>query len=132
MDVKAIISGHNCIQLLIDGYRYTRNKDPQGPNAISYFACVNRGCKGTAATVGEISVDNINLKYHNLPNRQHNHPPDEGKNLNAEVLHKFRAAAKSNPDQQPKALHERITVDAPNSVPSPDLDHMRQSLFQVA
>ena len=69
-------------------------------NAMSYYVCVNCGCAGTAATVDEISDKHINLKYHNLPHKQHNHPPDIANNLNAEVLHKFRAAAKSNPDQQ--------------------------------
>ena len=73
-----------------------------------------------------VSVEQIHLKYHNLPHKQHNHPPDFGKNLNAEILHKYHAAARSNPEEKPKSLHERLTVEILNTLPSQEREETAQ------
>ena len=120
MAFKIILSGKNSHQLITDdGFRYALNRKPQGPNLTAYYECVVRGCPARAATTGNFD-DNIQLKYHNSPNKPHNHNPDLESNKAQETLSEFRSAAHQNPEHAAKATYEEIlsTKGEEGAVPS--------------
>ena len=116
MEFKVIFSGKEKPQVLDRGFRLKLNKGPQGPLKTSYFTCVEKGCKARAATLGELT--DLSLKYHHT--EQHNHIADTSKNIVAETMYEFRENAKQNPDKTAKAVFEKLSVEAMNSVPTPD------------
>ena len=122
------MSGKQKTQLIIEGFRYSKNKGPRFPTETCYFLCVVNGFKASAATTGSLSTEKVHVKYHNLPSNPHNHPPDLGKALNAEILHDFRAAVRAEPHQSSKALHEKITVEKLQSMPSPEREEIAPQL----
>ena len=67
MDPQIILSGKGKFQLMVEGYRYRKTRGPAGPNETCYFVCVVEKCLGTAATTGNLSTEDVNVKYHNLP-----------------------------------------------------------------
>ena len=73
MEFQKIFSGKEKVQILHLGFRMKWNRRPQGPNKMTYFKCVERSCKATLATLGELESD-LTLKYHN--HEQHNHRAD--------------------------------------------------------
>ena len=63
MVFKLILSGRNSHQLIMDnGFRYTMNRKPHGPNLIAYYNCVVRSCPVRAETGGSLDDENIQLK----------------------------------------------------------------------
>ena len=126
MEFKAILSGKDKIQILDKGFRLKCNKPPKGPLKTSYFTCVTPGCSAKAATLGDLNVADISLKYHRV--EQHNHPADISKNIVAEKLHEFRENAKVNPDKTAKSVYERLTSEAINSVETPDKQQLAAAL----
>ena len=126
MEFKAILSGKDKIQILDKGFRLKCNQLPKGPLKTSYFTCVTPGCKAKAATLGDLNVADLSLKYHRVD--QHNHPADVSKNIVAEKLHQFRDNAKNNPDKTAKSVYERLTSEAFNSVASPDKQELAAAL----
>ena len=71
MVFKLILSGRNSHQLITDnGFHYTMSRKPHGPNLMAYYNCVVRSCPARAATAGSLDDENIQLKYHNLPNKK--------------------------------------------------------------
>ena len=92
MEFKPIISGRDSIQILDKGFRLKHNKGPQGPLKTSYFTCVVRGCKARAATLGDLNISDLSLKFHHV--EQHTHHADVSKNIVAEKLYQFREKAK--------------------------------------
>ena len=128
MDGKVILSGKMKTQIIIEGFRYSKHKGPKGPNETCYFICVIKGCTASAATTGSLSTEEVHVKFHNLPSKPHNHPPDFGKALNAEILHDFRSAVRAEPHQFSKSLHEKITVEKLQSMPSPEREEIAPQL----
>ena len=126
MDLKLIKSGREKIQILHHGFRLKRDKGPKGPNKTTYWACVVVGCKGRAATSGELTLDDLSLKYHHL--EQHNHHADEAQNLVSEKLYEFREQAKTNPDKTAKSVYEKIVRETMNSVDTPEKANLAAKL----
>lgn len=118
MDFKLILSGRDKAQILHQGFRLKRNKGPNGPNKTTYWACVQVGCNARAATLGEINMTDLSLKYHYT--EQHSHHADEAKNLVAEKLYEFRENAKKNPDKTAKSAYDKIVRDTVNSIDTPE------------
>ena len=102
MDFKKIISGKNKVQILDQGYRLQRNKGPLGPLKTTYFDCVEKQCKATLATTGDLDSD-LSLKYHRL--EQHNHRPDNSANIVSSSLSEFRETVRSNPGKKTSICH---------------------------
>ena len=109
MDFKLILSGRDKVQILHQGFRLKRNKGPNGPNKTTYWACVQVGCNARAATLGEINMTDLSLKYHYI--EQHSHHADKAKNLVSEKLYEFRENAKKNPDKTAKSAYDKIVRD---------------------
>ena len=118
MDLKLIKSGREKIQILHHGFRLKRDKGPKGPHKTTYWACVVVGCKGRAATSGDLTLDDLSLKYHHV--EHHNHHGDEAQNLVSEKLYEFREQAKTNPDKTAKSVYEKIVRETMNSVDTPE------------
>ena len=113
MDFKLILSGKNKPQVLHLGFRFQWNKGPKGPNKTSYFTCVNKNCKATLATTGDLDGD-VTLKFHR--NTSHNHRADVSANIVSETMHEFRQDVDKNPDQPAKKLFEEKSSKALDSV----------------
>ena len=113
MDFKLILSGKNKPQILHLGFRFQWNKGPKGPNQTTYFKCVNKTCKATLATTGDIEGE-LALKFHN--NTAHNHQADVSLNIVAETMHEYRQDLDKNPDQSAKKLFEDRSTKALDSV----------------
>ena len=113
MDFQKILSGKEKVQILHMGFRMKWNKGPQGPNKTSYFKCVEKSCKATMATLGELDGE-LTMKYHH--HEQHNHRCDVSKNIVSATLHEFREEVKTNPDRPVKQLFEEISTKALDSV----------------
>ena len=126
MEFKLIQSGREKIQMLDQGFRLKHNKGPQGPLKTSYFVCVEPGCKARAATVGELTLTDLSLKYHHV--EQHTHHSDPAKNIVSEQLYKFRENAKTNPDKTAKSVYEKIVADTINSVDTPEKAELAQKM----
>ena len=118
MEFTPILSGKEKIQILHRGFRLKHNKGPQGPSKTFYFTCVIAGCKARAATLGDLTLTDLSLKYHHV--EQHNHHADVSKNIVSEKLFQFRANAKQNPDKTAKAVYEQLAAEAINSVDTPE------------
>ena len=73
MEFEKIMSGKNKVQIIDKGFRMQWNNGPKGPLKTTYFSCVEKGCKATLATMGDLDSD-LTLKYHRL--EQHNHRSD--------------------------------------------------------
>ena len=76
MEFQKILSGKEKVQILHLGFRLKRNKGPQGPNQTTYFKCVEKTCKATLATLGDLDGE-LSLKFHR--HEQHNHRADVSK-----------------------------------------------------
>lgn len=126
MDFKPIISGRSKIQILDKGFRLKLNKGPKGPMNTSYFTCVESGCKAKAATIGELTLEGLSLKFHRV--EQHNHHSDVSKNIVADKLHEFRQRAIKNPDKTAKSVYDQLAAEAINSVGTPDKPHLASRL----
>ena len=126
MEFTPILSGKEKVQILHRGFRLKHNKGPQGPSKTSYFTCVIPGCKARAATLGDLNVKDLTLKYHHV--EQHSHHADLTKNIVSEKLYQFRENAKQNPDTTAKAVYERLTAEAINSVDTPDKNKLAAEL----
>ena len=113
MEFQKILSGKEKVQILHLGFRMKWNKGPQGPNYTTYFKCVEKSCKATLATLGELSGE-LSLKFHH--HEQHNHRADVSKNIVSATLHEFRGEVKSNPDRPVKQLLEDISTKVTSSV----------------
>ena len=120
MEPKIIFSGKQKTQLIVEGFRYFKSSGPKGPMQSCYFKCVNETCPATGVTQGSLHREKIVVKYHNLPHRSHNHPPDFAMTLNAEICAEFRETARGQPQNTAKALHENITMQHLNNLPSPE------------
>ena len=92
MEFQKILSGKEKVQILHLGFRMKWNKGPQGPNHTTYFKCVEKSCKATLATLGELSGE-LSLKFHH--HEQHNHRADVSKNIVSATLHEFRGEVKA-------------------------------------
>ena len=117
MEFQKILSGKNKTQILHLGFRMFWNKGPQGPNDTTYFSCVEKGCKATMATLGNLEGD-LTLKYHR--HQMHNHRADVSSNIVSATLHEFRGEMDKNPDRPAQQLFEDVTMKAMESV-SPEL-----------
>ena len=126
MEFKPIISGRDSIQILDKGFRLKHNKGPQGPLKTSYFTCVVRGCKARAATLGDLNISDLSLKFHHV--EQHTHHADVSKNIVAEKLYQFREKAKENPDRTAKSVYDELAAEAMNSVATPDKNKLAVEL----
>ena len=84
----------------------------------SYFTCVVSGCNARAATLGDLNLTDLSLKYHHI--EQHTHPSDPAKNIVSEKLYEFRKNAKQNPDKTAKSVFDKLVSEAINSVDSPN------------
>ena len=126
MEFKLIQSGRDKIQILDQGFRLKRNKGPSGPYKTSYFVCVEPGCKARAATLGDLTVTDLSLKYHHV--EQHNHHADPAKNIVSEKLYEFRENAKTNPDKSAKSVYEKIIADTINSVDTPEKSEIAKKM----
>ena len=113
MEFQKIASGKNKTQILHLGYRFKWNQGPQGPNLTTYFVCVDKSCKATLATLGDLSGD-LTLKYHR--NHLHNNRADVSANIVSATLHEFRGGMDSNPDRPAKKLFENVTTKAMETV----------------
>ena len=113
MEFQKILSGKEKVQILHLGFRMKWNKGPQGPNHTTYFKCVEKSCKATLATLGDLNGE-LSLKFHH--HEQHNHRADVSKNIVSATLHEFRGEVKSNPDRPVKQLFEDISTKALSSV----------------
>ena len=113
MEFEKIISGKNKVQIIDKGFRMQWNNGPKGPLKTTYFSCVEKGCKATLATMGDLDSD-LTLKYHRL--EQHNHRSDNATMLVSKTLHHFRDDMKTNPDQPVKQLFENLTTQALDSM----------------
>ena len=118
MEFTPILSGKEKVQILHRGFRLKHNKGPQGPLKTSYFTCVVSGCKARAATLGDLNITDLSLKYHHV--EQHTHHADLSKNIVSEKLYQFRENAKQNPDKTAKAVFEQLAAEAINSVDTPE------------
>ena len=107
MDLRIIRSGKNKVQILHRGFRFQWNRGPQGPNKTTYFSCVERTCKATLATCGELEGE-LALKYHRY--EQHIHRPDPSSNLVAETMSTYRQEIEKNPDASAKQLFEDLST----------------------
>ena len=92
----------------------------------SYFTCVESGCKAKAATIGELTLEGLSLKFHRV--EQHNHHSDVSKNIVADKLHEFRQRATKNPDKTAKSVYDQLAAEAINSVGTPDKPHLASQL----
>ena len=101
MEFKKILSGKSKAQILHLGFRFQWNRGPQGPARTTYFSCVEKNCKATLATTGELEGD-LNLKYHRR--HQHTHRPDPSANIVAETMSTFRKEVEAKPEQSVKQL----------------------------
>ena len=113
MEFKKITSGKNKPQILHLGYRMQWNRGPQGPNDTTYFKCVDKTCKATLATLGDINGE-LTLKFHR--HEQHNHRADISANIVSETMHDFRREIVLNPERSAKQLFEDVTTKALESV----------------
>ena len=95
------------------GFRIKWNKGPKGPNQTTYFKCVEKSCKATLATLGDLNGE-LTLKFHR--HEQHNHRADISQNIVSATLHEFRGEAKLNPDRPIKQLFEDISTKALSEV----------------
>ena len=87
MDFQKILSGKEAVQILDKGFRFVWNKGPQGPALRSYFKCVNKTCKATLSTYGDLNGE-VTLNFHRI--ELHNHRADVAKNIVSATLHEFR------------------------------------------
>ena len=125
MDFQKIISGKNKVQILHNGFRMQINRGPFGPQDTTYFSCVERECKATLATLGQLDGD-LTLKYHR--EERHTHPPDVSKNIVSATLSEFRGKVKSNPDCSAKTVFEELTTNALESISTPNKFDLAQKL----
>ena len=127
MSLKVINSGKNSTQILLDGFRYMRNKKPSGPNLRAYYACIEKRTK-CPATIGTIGADDaLQLKLHGRE-KPHNHPPDEADNEAKEILHTYREMAKENPHRPAKAAFEAVIAQKGKEGADPTTDPGLQKL----
>ena len=116
---------------MIDGYRYTVNRYPQGSFRTAYFNCVLKTCHGNAATNGDFHEDTLQFRYHNKPPNTHNHGPDVVGNLVKKHLHDIRHTIFSgnyNADQSQRSLYDTLTEKRLESLPSPLKEEFVQRL----
>ena len=125
MEFQKIISGKNKTQILHNGFRMQINRGPLGPQNTTYFSCVERQCKATLATLGDLDGE-LTLKYHRED--KHTHSPDVSKNIVSASLSEFRGKVKANPDCSAKALFEEITTNVLESVATPNKFDLAQKL----
>ena len=109
MEIRTILSGKNKTQILHRGFRFQWNRGPQGPHKTTYFSCVERTCKATLATTGELDGE-LTLKYHRY--EQHVHRPDPSSNLVAETMSTYRQEIDKNPEVSAKQLFEDLSSKA--------------------
>ena len=117
MEIQKIMSGKGKVQILCAGFRFQKNRGPQGPLDTTYFTCTEPDCKATLNTTGKLE-GKLTLKKHNI--EQHNHRADESKNIVAASLSEFRERVKSNPECKPKSVFDEITTNALESVSTPN------------
>ena len=126
MEFTPILSGRDKVQILDKGFRLKHNKGPQGPLKTSYFTCVEPRCKARAATIGDLTLTDLTLKYHHI--EQHTHHADKTKNVVSEKLFQFRKNAKEQPDKTAKAVYQKLVADAINSVDTPEKSELASKM----
>ena len=126
MDFQKIQSGKEKTQILHLGFRLMWNKGPQGPNKTSYFKCVDKSCKATMATLGDLNGD-LSLKWHH--HHVHNHRADVTQNVVSSTLNDFREEMNKNPDRAAKQLFEEVINSAMDTaVSTPDKLNLAKKL----
>ena len=123
-----IKSGRGNLQLLIDGYRLSQNKQGLGKKNAAYFKCVERGCSARAVTIGGLDPNSMQLKFHNKAPNTHNHPSDEVANLLTQHLADFAEHARQDLSTPPKSLYDKLAEDKVGSLPSPLREEFLQRL----
>ena len=106
MDVPTIVRKGRGVNLLHNGYRYS--KDKKNTAGVQYWKCAVRSCTGRAHTTGN---DEVLL----LKSTDHDHEPDMEAALSAKMKSDLCERAADNPTLPMKEVYNSICLQTHHS-----------------
>ena len=126
MDVPTIVKKGRGVNLLHNGYRYS--KDKKNTAGVQYWKCAVRSCTGRAHTTGN---DEVQL----FKSTDHDHGPDMEAALSAKMKSDLCERAADNPTLPMKEVYNQyMSSDAPpleDDLLEPQLRSCKSQMYRV-